>query len=56
MNEIIEAIKAFGVDHKRLKEALDTKDNWGGMVHAFVYLTVLGVVEGAMEQEEEENG
>lgn len=52
-SEIIARIEKFGVDYKRLHEALDASDNWGGMVHSFVYLTVLGVVEDAMRQAEE---
>ena len=55
-SQIIARIKAFGVHHKRLKAALDQSDNWGSMVHSFEYLTVLGVVEDAMRQEEDRNG
>jgi hypothetical protein len=46
---IIERIEALGVDADRLKTCLDSRDNWGGMVHAFEYLTVLGVVCDAMQ-------
>lgn len=49
--EIIEAIKSYGIDYERLKAALDTKDNWGALVHSFEYLTVLGIVETAMRKE-----
>lgn len=41
----------LGIDHDRLKACLDTKDNWGALVHSFEYLTVLGVVEQAMREE-----
>jgi hypothetical protein len=49
---IIERIKTLGVDADRLKSALDGHDNWGSLVHSFVYLTVLGVVCDAMIEEE----
>jgi len=52
-DKIIRSIKAFGVDYKRLNEALNSNDNWGHLVHSFEYLTVLGVVEDAMREEEE---
>jgi hypothetical protein len=46
---IIERVKALGVDADRLKDALDSRDNWGGMIHAFEYLTALGVLCDAMQ-------
>lgn len=49
---IIERIEALGVDAGRLKSALDGHDNWGSLVHSFVYLTVLGVVCDAMQAQE----
>lgn len=49
--EIIERIKAQGIDHARLRSCLDQRDNWGGMVHAFEYLAVLGIVCDAMAAE-----
>ena len=50
--EIIETINKFGIDHARLKAALDSKDPWGHLVHSFEYVTVLGVVESAMKAAE----
>lgn len=49
------AIEGFGVSHERLKKALDQHDNWGGMVHSFEYLTVLGVVEGLWRKHKEDD-
>lgn len=46
--DIIARIRGLGVDAQRLKSALDGHDNWGSLVHSFVYLTVLGVVCDAM--------
>ena len=51
--DIIAKLKALGIDHKRLKGCLDAKDNWGDMIHAFEYLTVLGVVCDAMAEHSE---
>lgn len=48
---IIGRIEALGVDADRLKSALDGHDRWGSLVHSFVYLTVLGVVCDAMQEE-----
>lgn len=48
---IIETIKGLGIDADRLKDALDSRDNWGALVHSFEYLTVLGVVCDAMQDE-----
>ncbi len=53
--DIIESIEFYGIDYKRLKGALDSNEKWGSMVHAFEYLTVLGVVETAMRLKEEES-
>jgi hypothetical protein len=49
---IIERIKTLGIDADRLKDALDSRDNWGALVHSFEYLTVLGVVCDAMQAEQ----
>lgn len=46
--DIIAKIKSQGIDAARLKGALDSKDNWGDLVHSYEYLTVLGVVCDAM--------
>lgn len=51
--QIIERIKAQGIDYKRLKSCLDGHDNWGKLVHSFEYLTVLGVVCDAMRKDYE---
>lgn len=47
---IIERIEALGIDADRLKGCLDSRDNWGALVHSFEYLTVLGVVCDAMQE------
>lgn len=52
MSDIVARCKELGIDYPRLKAALDNPDNWGGMVNAFEYLTVLGVVCDAMREEE----
>ena len=51
MNPIIERIRELGIDYPRLKAVLDNPDNWGALVNAFEYLTVLGVVCDAMREE-----
>lgn len=50
--QIIDTIKSHGIDAARLKACLDQKDNWGSMIHAFEYLTVLGVVCDAMMKDD----
>lgn len=52
---ILDKLRNLGVDGPRLKKCLDSKDNWGGMVHAFEYLTVCGVVEAAFANETEQD-
>jgi hypothetical protein len=51
---IIDRVKALGVDADRLKAALDSRDNWGDMIHAFEYLTALGVLCDAMQAAKED--
>lgn len=51
--DILGRIRALGVDYERLKAALDSHDAWGGLVHSFEYLTVLGVVCDAMRDYED---
>ena len=41
---VYDKLKEAGIDKARLQSALDSNENWGHMVHAFEYLTVLGVV------------
>ncbi len=41
-----------GVDRERLRVALSTNDNWGGMVHAFEYLTAVSAVLASWPPEE----
>ena len=48
---IIERCKELGIDFERLDKALSTRDNWGGMINAFEFLTVLGVVADAMRED-----
>lgn len=45
MDELIQRLEGYGVTYERLKSALDSKDNWGSMVHSFEYITVLSTVE-----------
>ncbi len=49
-NPIIDRIKGFGIDADRLHNAMETEGQkaWGKMVHAFEFVTVLGVVEEEM--------
>lgn len=35
---------ALGIPYSRLKNAMDGGDNWGKLVHAFEYITTIGVV------------
>lgn len=51
MSDIVARCKELGIDYPRLKAALDSKDDWGALVHSFEYLTVLGVVCDAMREE-----
>ena len=39
-----ERLEELGVDRDRLQTALDSNENWGGMVHAFEFLATIGVV------------
>ena len=50
--EILRRCREAGIDGPRLKACLDGKDNWGGMVHAFEYLAVLGIVCDALLKEQ----
>ncbi len=54
LNTVFDKIENHGVTFERLHEALNCHDDWGGMVHAFEYLTVLGVVEGAWKKHRED--
>lgn len=47
--KIIEACERAGVDSARLERCLRSGDDWGGMVNAFEYLTVLEAVLAAMK-------
>lgn len=47
---IIDKLAELGIDYQRLKACMDARDNWGGMVHAFEYLSVCGVVLDAMRR------
>ncbi len=38
----------LGVDHARLSAALDASENWGALVHAFEFLTAVGVTKTAL--------
>jgi hypothetical protein len=42
--KVYDRLAELGIDRDRLARALDSKEDWGNMVHAFEYLTVLGVV------------
>lgn len=50
---LFDECEAFGIDLKRLSAALGSRDNWGGMVHAFEYVTVLSIVEKRWRMYEE---
>lgn len=41
---VFQQITAFGIDRKRLADAMDSKDAWGKLVHAFEYVTALSVL------------
>lgn len=41
---VYELLESHGIDKARLKSAMDSNDNWGGMVHAFEYVTVCSAV------------
>lgn len=45
MEDLYAKLEEHGITKARLKKALDSKDNWGALVHSFEYLTVLGAVE-----------
>lgn len=47
IDTIITRLEGMGIDYERLTKCLDSKDNWGDLVHSFEYLTVLGVVREA---------
>ena len=52
-DNIVERCNAQGIDYERLSSALDSHDQWGQLVHSFVYLTVLGIVADAMRDAED---
>lgn len=56
-NPIIDRIKGFGIDADRLHNAMETEGQkaWGKMVHAFEFVTVLGVVEEEMLKRAQED-
>lgn len=45
---ILARCQDHGIDLDRLEACLSSHDNWGKMIHAFDYLTVLEVVLNAM--------
>ena len=48
MADVYEILAAHGIDKDRLGGVLAPKaENWGGLVHAFEVLTVLGAVHSA---------
>lgn len=50
--DILDQCRKHGVDGERLRKALDSRDNWGALVHSFEYLTVLGIVADAFAKED----
>lgn len=44
MKDIYQQLEDLGIDKERLTKAMDSKDNWGALVHAFEYVTTLSVV------------
>jgi hypothetical protein len=42
--KVYERLTELGIDRDRLASSLAVREDWGGMVSAFEYLTVLGVV------------
>lgn len=42
-------LKEAGIDLERLTKVLDSKDNWGHLVHAYEVLTILGAVQLEMK-------
>ena len=44
MSDIYDRLIEHGITYDRLKSALDSRDNWGAMVHAFEYLETCGLV------------
>lgn len=48
-----EICREAGVDRQRLKTALDSKDNWGRMVHAFEYLTACSAVLASWPEDDD---
>lgn len=44
LHEPYATLIGLGVTYSRLKGALDGRDNWGKLVHAFEYLAALGAL------------
>lgn len=42
--DIYARLEELGIDRARFARAMEAREDWGGMVHAFEWLTVLGVV------------
>lgn len=54
-DEIIAECLVHGIDFHRLDACLSSHDNWGKMIHAFEYVTVLGIVLNVMKKSETSN-
>jgi len=49
-------LEEAGVSKDRLRTALDSNNNWGGMVHTFEYLATCSAVLATWPDEEEPSG
>lgn len=45
-------LRAAGIDYQRLRKAMDSNENWGRMVHAFEYVSAIGVVLGTWPEDD----
>lgn len=50
---IFDRLEEHGIDRQRLVRCMDGTDNWGALVHACEYLTVIGVVLDAWAEADE---
>lgn len=45
VEQFYKGLIGYNMTYANLKKALDSNDSWGGMVHAFEYVGILGYVE-----------
>lgn len=48
---VFDLLAQHGIDKSRLDEAMKSKDNWGGMVHAYEYVTTCSAVLASWPKE-----